>query len=344
MKLNALIPPATDPTPIFEHYRGSYGTELLVAGVAHLKIFDHLSRGPATLDRLRESMDIDRRPAVVLITALRAMGLIQADAQGRLSPTALAAEHLISGGYFNVADYLGLSAEAPGVKAMAEKLRTSRTASAFIFRQGVDSHSMEQEASARALTLALCGRAKNVAPHLAKNCPLPGVNTLLDLGGGTGIYAIAYLQRHPSLRAIVMDRPQVLKVAGEFAQSYGVADRLELRPGDMFADSLPGADAILLSNILHDWDEPECARLISRCAAALNPAGRLLIHDVFLNDDLDGPLPIALYSAALFSITEGRAYSAAEYRRWMTDAGLAPSEVIPTLIHCGVIAGTKTGS
>jgi hypothetical protein len=69
--------------------------------------------------------------------------------------------------------------------------------------------------------------------------------------------------------------------------------------------------------------------------------GRLLIHDVFLNDEMDGPLPIALYSAALYTLTEGRAYSRAEYLEWLAEAGLTPGEMIPTLIHCGVLAGTK---
>jgi SAM-dependent methyltransferase len=147
---------------------------------------------------------------------------------------------------------------------------------------------------------------------------------------------------NPALRTVVFDRPEVLKVAGEMAAAYGVGNRLECVPGDMFADPLlPGADVILLSNILHDWDVPECRALVRKCADALPPGGRLLIHDVFLNDALDGPLPIALYPAALFTLTEGRAYSAAEYRGWLTEAGLTVGPVVPTLIHCGVIAGRK---
>jgi hypothetical protein len=98
---------------------------------------------------------------------------------------------------------------------------------------------------------------------------------------------------------------------------------------------------VLLSNILHDWDVPECRTLVSACARALAPGGRLLVHDVFLDDDLGGPLPIALYSAALFRLTEGRAYSAAEYRTWLAEARLVPGDVIPTLIHCGVLPATR---
>src|SRR5262249_60117223 len=102
-----------------------------------------------------------------------------------------------------------------------------------------------------------------------------------------------------------------------------------------------GADVVLLSNVLHDWDVPQCRALVARCAAALPPGGRLLVHDVFLDDDHGGPLAVALYSAALFCLTEGRAYSAAEYRAWLTEAGLTPGEVVPTLVHCGVLPAVK---
>ena len=78
-----------------------------------------------------------------------------------------------------------------------------------------------------------------------------------------------------------------------------------------------------------------------RCAEALPKGGRLLIHDVFLNDELDGPLPVALYSAALFALTEGRAYSAAEFRGWLMDSGLRPTAMEPTLVHCGVLIGVR---
>jgi SAM-dependent methyltransferase len=347
--LSAAMPPAIDPTAIFEIFRGSYGTELLAAAVTHFNVFGRLAASPLKFEDLRHALGLAERPAIVLLTALRSFGLLRRDAEGRLNLSPLACEHLVPGGAFDVSDYIGLAAKAPGVQSMIERLETNRPAgfkpdesgAAFIYRKGLES-AMEKEASARALTLALAGRARNVAPALADRVPLREARLLADIGGGTGIYSIACLQKNPGLRAIVWDRPEVLKVAREFAAAYGVSDRLECSPGDMFADPIPaGCDVILLSNVLHDWDAPECAALVKRCAAALPAGGRLLIHDVFLNDDLDGPLPVALYSAALFSVTEGRAYSAAEYRRWMAEAGLVTGEIIPTLIHCGVLAGVR---
>jgi hypothetical protein len=340
--------PPLDPTPIFEAFRGNYATELLTAAVAHFQVFRRLAEHPATCEELRQQLGLADRPATVLLTALRAMGLLALGADGRLTPTDLAREHLVPGRPFDVSDYIGLAAEAAGVLALVERLRSNRPAharpddagAAFIYREGLPS-AMDEQAAARRLTLALAGRARIVAPVLAERYPLAEARVLLDVGGGTGLYAIAYLQRHPQLRAIVWDRPAVLAVAGELAAAHGVADRVHLQPGDMFRDAVPAADVVLLSNVLHDWDVAECRALIGRTAAVLPPGGRLLIHDVFLNDALDGPLPVALYSAALFALTEGRAYSAAEYRAWLAEAGLEPGGVVPTLIHCGVLPAAR---
>jgi SAM-dependent methyltransferase len=345
-------PAKLDPTPIFELFRGNYATELLTSAVAHFDVFGKLANGPIGFEEFREVLGLAPRPANVLVTALRAMGLIAVDSNGRLQATELGSTFLVPATGYDIGGYLGLAAKSPGVVEMVERLRTNRPANAeegepgaaFIFREGLES-AMEREVEARSLTLALAGRARNVAPVLADVYPLDGVSTLLDVAGGSGLYGIAWLLRHPGLCVILWDRPEVLKVAAELAAEHGVADRLDLVAGDMFSDPVPvGADAILLSNVLHDWDVPECRILVNICAKALAPGGRLLIHDVFLDDDHGGPLPIALYSAALFTITEGRAYSRAEYAGWLADAGLEPDLSVATRVHCGVLPGTKSGA
>ena len=348
MSVAPLVPPTTDPTSIFEHFRGSYGSELLTAAVVEFDLFRRLVEQTKSFDELRTEIGLARRPAAVLFTALRAMGLLASDSEGRLSLTPLSREHLVSGTEFDVSGYLALAGSSPGVRAMIERLKSNRPAgatdsnagTAFIYREGTES-AMEAEASARFLTLSLAGRAKNVAPVLAERVPLDDARTLLDVGGGSGIYSIAWLRRNPALQAIVWDRPEVLKVAREMSEQYGVADRLECVAGNMFVDPVPAADVVLLSNILHDWDESDCRALVSRCAGALPSGGRLLIHDVLLNDDHSGPLPIALYSAALFTLTEGRAYSAREFQKWLVEAELNLLPITPTLVHCAVVGGRK---
>ncbi|HEX4149239.1 MAG TPA: methyltransferase [Pirellulales bacterium] len=347
--MSRLLPSSTDPTPIFDWFRGNFATELLVAAVAHFNVFGRLEPADLSQAELGAQLNLAERPLTVLLTVLRAMGLLSEGAGGRLSLSELARAHLVAGAPHDVGGYLGLAAESPGVREMVARLRSNKPAAAgpdepgaaFIFRADLDS-AMEQDQAARRLTLALAGRAKNVAPVLAERVPLDDARELLDIGGGTGLYSIAWLQQHAQLRATVWDRPHVLSVAREMAEQYGVADRLACVAGDMFADPVPaGAEVCLLSNILHDWNAADCRRLVARCAAALPRGGRLVVHDVLLNDALDGPLEVALYSAALFCSTEGRAYSRAEFTSWLTEAGLLIESVQPTQVHCYALVARK---
>jgi hypothetical protein len=339
--------PETDPAPIFESYRAVYATALLTAAVSEFGLFERLAESAKTEEELANELGLSGRATNVLLVGLRAMKLLANDSSGRVSLTDLAREHL-TGGQFDISDYIRQAAQTPAVRELIERMRTNLPAGTapqeqgvgWIYREGMRS-AMDQEAAARKLTLALAGRARNVAPVLARNIPLSEAKVLLDVGGGTGIYSFAFLKRNPKLRAIIWDRPQVLKIARELAEKDGIAGRIQFLPGDMFADPVPPGDIILLSNILHDWDILECRTLVGRLANALPAGGELLIHDAFLNDALDGPLNVALFSANLFCVTEGRCYSAAECTMWLEEAGLKVRQVIPTLADCGVLAGTK---
>jgi hypothetical protein len=113
----------------------------------------------------------------------------------------------------------------------------------------------------------------------------------------------------------------------------------------MFSDAFPvQAEMILVSNILHDWDLPEIRHLLRHWHTQALSGTKLLLHDVFLNDSLDGPLPIALYSADLFFLTEGRAYCRAEYLEFFRETGWLVEDsqkLRSTLAHCGVIEATR---
>lgn len=345
--LDLLSEPDTDPTPLFDAFRGHAATELLAVAVHHLRVFEMFGDGPLPWDVLRDRMGLAERPFVVLTVALRALGLLSLEA-GAFSLTPLSLTHLRQASRYDVSGYIGLAADSPGVLAMRDRLGSNRPlnsatdekGAAFIFREGLSS-AMEGAAEARALTLALAGRARNVAPSLSRVLPLQDAQVLLDVGGGSGLYALSLLQKHPHLRAIVWDRPAVLTVAAEYAQAAHLQDRLTLAAGDMFVDPIPAADVMLLSNVLHDWDVPECRALISRLAEALPPGGRLVIHDVFLDDDHGGPLPVALYGADLFLLTFGRAYSRAEFASWLDDCGLTVCGFYPTRVHAGALVAIK---
>jgi len=339
-----------DPAELFDLYRGRLSTEILCAVACRTPFFQVIGETGSTFRNLMHQLNWSERSLNVVLTALRAMRLVEKTPGDLYRPAESAKLFLEAGSEFALTGYLGLSAHTPAVDRFVEALERqvpepdTESGTAFTYRSDKPS-AMDDPETARFLTLSLAGRGRCAAPELAARVPLkPAEKCLLDIGGGSGWYSIAYLKAYPEARAVVWDRPEVLKVAQENAEAEGVSDRLECVGGDMFADRFPvDPDVLLVSNILHDWDIPEIDHLLRHWLGQCRTGTRLLLHDVFLNDELDGPLPIALYSADLYLLTEGRAYSRKEYLEFFERAGWnADSEQVPTgtLAHCGVLEAT----
>jgi SAM-dependent methyltransferase len=342
MPQSLLSPPFADPTPVLEMPNQAYASYVLAAAVGDFGIFDRLAEKPRSEASLREDLGLSPRAATILLVALRAMGLIVAGPDGLLAPSPLAMEHLRTDSPLGTARYLRLRGRTPEVVSFVNRLRQNTAGEYFVFQRGRPSL-MDNAARCRAVTLALAGVARSTAPHFVRGVSLDKARTLLDVGCGSGLYSMACLQAWPHLKVIAVDHPNVLEVTRELAAEHGVADRLECVPADMFADPLPGGcDAVLLSHVLHDWDVAESERLVALGGGALAEGGQLILHDYFLNDRMDGPLAVALQSAALFCATQGRVYSGAECAAWLRRAGLDPvGAVQPTTGHMGILVARK---
>jgi SAM-dependent methyltransferase len=333
---------------LLECARGQVGATLLIIALSRLHIFEMLERGPMTVKELQRATRLSQRPFLILTTALREMKTLLLDASGRFHLTEMSRHCLLRSNSNYLGGYAELMVSERTVQELLSQLRSDRPRSwhgkgpAFNYRRGNRSP-LNNCKDARSLTLSLAGLARSVAPMFADNVKLDGCNLLLDVGAGTGVYSMSALQRNPNLRAILMDRPEVLKVARGFALESGLENRVTFVPGDILRDHFPrGIDAILLSNVLHDWDEDECQRLIRRCVKALRANGRLLIHDKFIGSSYCTPLSAAMHSASLFVLTEGRLYSVAEVAAWMKGAGVRVDRALtPTAAGYSVMIGVR---
>ncbi len=187
-----------------------------------------------------------------------------------------------------------------------------------------DNDAPDDPAYRRRFTWAMHHRSLDVAPKIAAQINLRGVDSLLDLGGGPGTYALAFLKRNRALRATVCDRAPALKVAKEIAATVPHGRRLSYLPLDFVSRAIPGRyDVIWFSNVLHIYSPEENQRLFRKMAAALAPGGRLLIQDAFLHD-ANGLYP---QEASLFAVTmllftdRGNTYSVRDTAAWLTRAG-----------------------
>jgi SAM-dependent methyltransferase len=201
---------------------------------------------------------------------------------------------------------------------------------------------MESESFANEFTAAMDCRGIVLAPALAKRLDLSEHTNLLDVAGGSGIYACAMVARHPHLRAAVYERPPVDRISARCIGRRGLADKIDILAGDMFDGELPtGFDVVLLSNVLHDWEDSVAEALVAKAARALPSGGLLILHDAFLDARKTGPLPVALYSALLMHSTEGRCFSVAEIRGWLERNGLEWCGQHPSAVDRSAVIAKK---
>ena len=339
----AMHSPATDPSLIYRTRDAIAAADALAAAIVHLDLFTSLAHEPADLAGLCRRHGLHPRPTDVLCTLLVAQGLLARDPAGRIAPTATAREFLVAGSPFDARAYYAAMGDKPGVADFVTVLRTGRPANWPGAEGEADWHaSMRTEAFAEAFTAAMDCRGRVLAPALAAAVECGTARRLLDVGGGSGVYSIVLAERWPALAATVLEAAPVDAIARRTIRAAGLEGRIAVVDANMFKSPWPAEhDVHLFSNVLHDWDEADCRMLLAMSASALPADGRILIHDMLLDDDKAGPLWAAEYSVLLSTVTQGRLYSAAEIGGWLAAHGLGIIARAPTALGRSVLTAAR---
>jgi (2Fe-2S) ferredoxin/predicted O-methyltransferase YrrM len=150
-----------------------------------------------------------------------------------------------------------------------------------------------------------------------------GVKRLLDVGGGSGAYSIAFARANADLRAEIFDLPSVIPLSAEYIKEAGFGDRIKVRPGDLRTDKFDnGYDLVFISAICHMNSPEQNVELLKKSFDALNPGGRVVIQDFILDADKTSPRTAAMFSLNMLVGTRaGASYSEPEYNAWLNEAG-----------------------
>ena len=314
---------------------------MLIVGL-HLDVFTHLATAPSTLQEMCVAFTITERPADVMLTLFAAMGLITRQ-DGVFRLTATGRDHLVKGTPGYLGPYYPRLEDRPVAGELLEVLRTGRPANWGTHKAGADWHkAMEDEAFAAAFTAAMDCRGIYLSRVVAQSVDLGRHQHLLDIAGGSAIYACTLAVQNPHLRATVLEKPPVDRIAANAIATRGLTHRLDVIAGDMLAEPLPSApDVHLFSNVLHDWDTPVLKELLRKSFAALPPGGMVIVHDAFLNRDKTGPLHVAEYSVLLVHACEGRCYSRREMEEYLSAAGFVDCAYTPGAAARGIMTARK---
>jgi SAM-dependent methyltransferase len=262
----------------------------------------------------------DGRATDRLMNALVALGLLE-KRDGRFANTPASARFLVKG----APDYMaGLGHTNHLYDTWASLTHAVRSGTA-VPRPDVGDRGDDW---LRPFIAAMHWRAWRSAPRVVGLLDLTGVSRVLDVGGGSAAFSMAFVRARTGISAVVFDLPAVLPLTKNYIQTEGFAGKIDTVAGDYLKDDLPGGfDLVFLSAIVHSNSVEENKALIRKSAGALNPGGRVVVQDWLMSEDRTAPLAGALFAINMLVGTEaGDTFTETEVRGWMGKAGLTSLE------------------
>ncbi len=306
------------PDDLQETLRGYQPSRLLLTAI-ELDLFGAVSRErPATAERIAAALRTDARATGMLLDAVVALGML-AKRDGTYEPTPVARRFLTPGSPDDATTALrhNLSLWATW-STLTECVRAGHAVRVREMRERGDDWTVP-------FIAAMHRNAALRAPLVVGAVGTDGVRRLLDVGGGSAAYSIAFARASPALEADVLDLETVLPIAERHVAEAGLAGRVRTRVGDLRRDALgSGYDLVLVSAICHMLSPAENRDLLRRAFAALSPRGRVVIQDHVMSADRTMPRAGALFAInMLVGTPAGGTYTEEEYARWLRDAGFS---------------------
>jgi ubiquinone/menaquinone biosynthesis C-methylase UbiE len=312
-----------NPAVIFDTIN-AYQKSAALAAAIELDVFTEIAKGNQTADAIAAAVSASSRGVRILCDYLVICGFLTKEGT-KYSLTLDSATFLDrnSPAYFGSAARFMLDPRltAP-YKDLTEVVRRGRTT---LPDEGTVSHDNPiWVVFAKQMAPMIYPSAVEIAELVAGD----GELKVLDIAAGHGLFGISIAARNPKSRITALDWPNVLAVATENAQKFGVADRHSTLPGDAFTTEFGGPyDVVLVTNFFHHFDPPTCEKLMRKVLAALAPGGRCVMLDFVPNEDrVSPPVPAGFAMMMLGTTASGDVYTFAEYDEMFRNAGFAGSE------------------
>ena len=304
-------------------------------------VFGFLATGERTLPELCEATRLPRRPAQAILGLTTAAGLLSFN-EGRYGLAPAARAYLLESSPTYFGGFLDMVVMAYGMYSYEGLKRVAQTDAPMVY-DGAELFEVHAQKAEMAAMFTRAMHGMSVAPAAAwpTKVSLEGAGALLDVGGGSGVHALSAVEANPGLTATVLDIPAVCAVAQDFIGKKHLATRVSVSPKNMWKDSFPPADVHFYGSVFHDWPLERCELLAKKSFESLPPGGRILVHEMLLDDDKAGPQAVAAFSVSMLFGTEGEQYSGAELTAVLKAAGFVDVQVTRTFGYWGIVSGAK---
>jgi SAM-dependent methyltransferase len=297
---------------ILSKARSFWQTRLLLT-LAELDLFTRTAPRSRSLAELVEELQGDPRGMQILLDAAVGQGWLEKRDDRYQCPQDLQ-RHLTSTGEDSV---------LPMLQHMAKLWHRWSELSA-IAAPGTEPAWRGDEGHTASFIGAMHVVGRDRAPDLVRSVGPGDAKHLLDIGGASGTYTIAFLRACPEMQATLFDLPDVVTLAERRLEQEELVDRVRLVGGDFYRDPLPDGphDLALLSAIIHQNDREQNVDLYRKIHGALAPGGRLIVRDHVLDEDRTTPPDASLFAVNMLVATEGgNCYTLSEIREGLERAG-----------------------
>ncbi|GAA1772323.1 methyltransferase [Streptomonospora arabica] len=303
---------------------------------ASVGVPEAIGESPATVEEIAAATRTDPAHLSRLLRSAAAAGLLTLREGGRYEVTALG-RLLREDSPSQVKHMMALHA-APAVwqawARLEESVRTGRPA--FELAHGADlfDHLETDPELAQTFHRAMAASTSTQIPALVAHYDFGDFTEVVDLAGGNGTHLAAILAADDRISGTLADTAQGLSEASSVLGEAGVADRCTTAVSDVFESVPAGRDLYLLKNVLPDWDDESCTRILRNCREAMAPGGAVKIIASLVPEDprtIDGGQMTALsfFDISLMTLTSGRERTLGEYEELLAKAGLRLREAAP---------------
>ena len=197
-------------------------------------------------------------------------------------------------------------------------------------KPGRRSGSGMDDATRKAFIGAMDAAGRELSVRIAGAFDAARFRRLMDIGGASGTFTIAFLRKNARMTAVLFDLPPVIAIAREKLKEEGLTDRVVLLPGDYNKDALPpGCDLALLSAVIHQNSPSQNLDLFTKINRVLEPGGVLLIRDFIMDPTRTIPKQGALFALnMLVNTATGDTYTFDEISESLKEAGFLDVELI----------------